>query len=242
MKRDESLDFLRCHELKGFLEDVRKKSPKLMLSFGDSNTCNAHYAEGSKAWGELLHSEMRDQLQSQSLLYLNSSISGDCVKKGLARWETDVHRFQPDLAFFCMGSNDAKRLSPELFRELTNEVLDRFKAMGTLVVMRTPIPVMEYDPKPEHFWDGDRQLKGLCSVIRDIADERELPFVDVYRRWWALESEGKIEVGHMYTDAVHANAKGHQIVCQTMLKAFGLSSDFVWQRKQNASADGSYLS
>lgn len=227
--------YLRCEHLAPFLEAVRHQEPQLLLAFGDSNTCNAQYSAGAKQWGELLHSELRDQCSSQSLLFLNSGISGDCTVRGLRRWHSDVARFAPDCAIFAMGTND-RRLAAAEFRAAVERCLDRFAALGTRVLIRTPVPIMENEPKPAHLWRDDGALGERVAILRAIAEERALPLCDVYAHWHALEAAGTLSIGALMRDPVHTNGAGHQQVCRSVLPAFGCTPTFSWERAEASAA------
>ena len=214
----------RCEVLHTFCEAIRQGEPTLFTTFGDSNTCNAHYSQGDKQWGELLHSELRDQLGSQSVLYLNGSISGDCTIRGLKRWYSDFDRFHADL-IFAMGTND-RRLKPAEFHDAIERTLDRCEAMGTRVLMRTPIPIIEFEPAPAHLWPDDKDLRERVDIIREIADTYALPLVDVYADWWDQEKAGTLNAPELFGDAVHTNGNGHRQVARSILPAFGLEPTF----------------
>ena len=231
--------FERCAQLTPFLDAIRAQEPQLLLIFGDSNTANAHFTRGSKQWGELLHQELRDQCQSQSVLYLNSGISGDCTVRGLKRWHSDVARFQPNCAIFAMGTND-RRLKDAEFRAAVHRALDGFARLGSRVLVRTPIPILEKEPAPAHLWLTDSPLRERAQALCDIARERDLPLCDVYGHWHAQSADGTLDAGPLFADAVHSSALGHQHVARSILPAFGLAPTFCWERQGTAKADGTY--
>lgn len=217
-------------KLQPFLDRLGAGDPCLLLALGDSNACNATFTAGGKQWPELLHSELRIRYQTQQVLLVNAGVCGATVRDALARWESDVARFRPEMTVVCLGSNDAKRMTDDEFDEGLCEVLDRLAAMGSGVLLRTPTPVMEYEPAPEHLWTGDELLRGKVERIRRIAADRALPFVDTYAHWWELEEAGTLTVGGLMHDAVHTNAKGHQLVYRGLAAAFDLPEKLHWER------------
>lgn len=219
-----------CQKLQPFVERIKNHEHVLLLAYGNSNTCNAQFTRGGKQWPELLHSELRDQLSTQSILMLNSGISGDTALDGLARFETDVARFKPDCTIVRMGSNDAKRLSETEFYDAMALTLDKLSQLDSLPLLLTSTPVLEYEPKPGHIWQGDFSRREKMDVIRRIAGERQCPFVDIDAHWHDLEKDGKLPLEELMTDAVHTNALGHQLVCRTVAPAFGLQPTFTWER------------
>jgi acyl-CoA thioesterase I len=224
-----------AEKIRPFLDRLSAGEHLLLAALGDSNTCNAHFGRGGKQWPELLHQELRDHYNTQRILMINAGISGDSVREALARLDGDVLRFRPDLTVVCLGSNDANRLSDDEFRAGMDETLDRLEEAGSLLLLRTPTPIMEYEPAPEHLWTGDEKLRPKLDIIREIARERALAFVDTYAQWWDLESAGKLNVASIMHDAVHTNALGHQLVCRGLAPAFGMPGTFMWEREAPSS-------
>ncbi len=218
----------RSELLAPFCERLKRKEHSLILALGDSNTCNTTFTQGAKQWPELLHSELRDHFGTQAVLLVNSGVSGDCSKMVLERFETTALRFQPNLTILCLGPND-RRLTEAEFRANMTEIIERLQAAGSLVLLRTPTPIMEFKPEPKHLWRGDDDLRARIAIICELADRRGLPFVDTYAQWWAREESGFVPVGALMSDAVHTNALGHQEVCRGLLPAFGAPTEFAWE-------------
>ena len=215
----------RTDPLARFMADLKAGNRRLMICLGDSNTCNTNFTQGAKQWPELLHSALKDAVENQFLVLVNAGVSGDSVVEALNRFDHDVGRFRPDLCVICLGSNDAKRMDDAQFRNRLNELLDRLAALGTAVLLRTPTPVMER--KPLRIWPGDDHLRAKVAVIRAVAEERNLPFVDTYTLWHEAAERGDLDIGAVMTDEVHTNNLGHRLVFRQLLPAFGLSSGIV---------------
>ena len=221
--------FKRCENLQPFIDAISHEEPGLLCLFGDSNTCNTDFTKGAKQWGELLHSELRNQYSTQSVLLINAAISGMDTIGGLQRWHSDIARFQPDCAIYSHGSNDANRVSADEFRDAMNRSLDKFAAMGTRVLVRTPVPVLEYEPKPGHIWHENVKADKIREIILEIADQRQLACVDVYAQFLAAEKEDNFDFESLMHDAVHTNALGHQMVYRCVAPAFGLKPHLSWE-------------
>jgi lysophospholipase L1-like esterase len=206
--------------LSGFLERLRRKERLLMVALGDSNTCNTNFTDGGKQWPELLHAKLKDLFATQTLLLVNAGVSGDSVEQALARFASDVARFRPELVIVCLGSNDANRLTDERFRAGMLQCLDQLDALGSAVLLRTPTPIMEYEPAPRHIWKGDFKLRDKVRLLREIAAERRLAFVDTYAIWCEAEAAGTLDMAPLMHDAVHTNAAGHRRVFEDLLPAF----------------------
>jgi len=219
----------RAETLAPFCERLQRKDHALLLALGDSNTCNTAFTHGAKQWPELLHSELRDRFGTQSVLLVNSGVSGDDCRNVLARLETDALRFRPQLTVLCLGAND-RRLTVEQFRSGMDGIIDRLEAAGSLVLLRTPTPIVEVEPPPKHLWTNDADLRERVAIIREIARLRALAFVDTYAQWWDFEAAGWLPVQSLMRDQVHSAALGHQLVCRGLLPAFGAPASFAWER------------
>ena len=218
--------------LKPFLEAIRQQEPILLCALGDSNTCNANFTSGGKQWFEHLHSELRNQYNTQSILALNSGISGNTILDGLKRFHTDVGRFRPDCCIIAMGSNDSNKITNDEFRDGMRRCIDRLLTMGTQVVIRTTQPVCEWEPAPGHIWSGDVALKERNQVNEELADEYQVSFVDVYRQWCDWEKKGDLAIHELMYDAVHYNTAGHQQIYRSIAPLFSLTPDFYWERDE----------
>ena len=221
----------RSAGLKRFLEMLSHKEPCLLSVLGDSNTCNTNFTQGGKQWIEHLHSELRNHYSTQRVLICNAGLSGHTILDGLQRFHTDIERFRPDCCIIAMGSNDAKRVSDDDFRDGLHRCIDRLEVIGCIPVMRTSTPVLEYEPKPGHIWDGDDQLREKNAINLAVAKERGIPCVDVYRYWTDLEQAGTLNMESLMHDAVHSNAKGHELVFRSIAPLFGIEPTFAWERK-----------
>lgn len=232
--------YQNCHKLKEFTARIKNQEHVLLLAYGDSNTCNAQFTAGDKQWPELLHSELRDQYSSQSILMLNSGVSGDTALDGLERFETDVARFKPDCTIVRMGSNDSQRVSNDDFYNAMNLTLDKLEELNSLILLLTSSPVMECEPKPGHIWKQDVKRQEKMEIIRRIAEEKQCPFVDIDKHWQELEAAGKLPLETLMFDSVHSNALGHQLVCRTIAPAFDLQATFLWERSDKTNQNGTY--
>jgi lysophospholipase L1-like esterase len=217
--------YRRCQDLPDFVESLRRGQRHWMCTIGDSNACNTGFTHGAKQWPELLHSAFKDAAGTQTLMLANAGVSGDSVIEALARFDHDITRVHPGLTFIALGSNDANRLDDQVFGHGLNEMLDRLAASGGLVVMLTPIPIWERTPS--RIWPDDGRLKAKVGRIRAIADARSLPLVDLYGLWQEAERSGGLRMAEVMSDAVHANALGHRLVCRQLLPAFGFTMPLV---------------
>lgn len=213
--------YRHCQDLPAFIAVLRGGHRRWMCTLGDSNTCNTGFTHGGKQWPELLHAALKEAAGTQTLMLANAGVSGDTVLEAQDRLDHDVGRIRPDLTFVCFGSNDAKRLDDRQFTAGLGSIIDRLLALGGSIVLMTPIPVWERTPS--RIWPDDEALRAKIGCIRAIAQNRSLPLVDLYALWHEAEVEGDLCIASVMSDAVHANAIGHRLICHQLLPAFGLA-------------------
>lgn len=221
--------YARADKLQPFLERLQAGEFCLLAALGDSNTCNTNFTHGAKQWIEHLHSELRNHYNTQRVLMINAGVSGNTIIDGLERFDTDIARCQPHCCIVAMGSNDAKKISDDAFRDGLNRCIDQLHALDCIPVIRTSTPILEYEPGPGHIWLGDDKLRDKNDINRSVAEERELAFVDVYAHWEELEASGALNMPSLMHDAVHTNARGHEQVFRSIAPLFGLEGDFPWE-------------
>lgn len=211
--------FCRGERLHPFLTKLRARQPALLVTLGDSNTCNADFSAGAKQWPELLHTGLKERFGYQELMLFNAGICGDTVLEGLARLDRDVLRFQPDLVIVCFGTNDRK-LDVATFRRGLYELVQRIEASGATVLLRTPLPIMEVEPAPSHIWKNDVELRDRLAVVREVAEARTLAFADNYALWCEREQQGRLVMAELMADPIHSNAAGHRLIFEQLLEFF----------------------
>ena len=209
----------RTERLAPFLAKLRAHTPALFVALGDSNTCNADFSAGAKQWPELLHTGLKERFGYQELTLFNAGICGDTVLEALARLDRDVLRFQPDLVIVCFGTNDRK-LDVATFRLGLNELCQRIEAAGATVLLRTTLPIMELEPAPPHIWKNDGELRERLDVVREVAQARQLAFVDNYAAWCEREDKGRLVIKDLMADQIHSNAAGHRLIFEQLLEHF----------------------
>lgn len=199
---------------------LQTRQTALMVALGDSNTDNTHFTQGGKQWPELLHADLKQRYQTLRLGLYNAGISGDCVVRAVDRFETDVARFHPQLVFIVLGSNDANRLSDEQFATGLDRLIERSRALGATVFLRTPPPIWQRDRGFDRIWPDDHKLAAKVALIRAAADRWQIPFVDTYGLWREAGEAGRLRMRELMTDEVHLNAAGHRLVARQLLAVF----------------------
>ncbi len=162
---------------------------------------------------------------------INHGYSGYTSNHGLELTHTRFLGLQPDLVFIKYGVNDCKRFSGANGRTLVsaNEyhnnirgIVQAFKDYSNAeIVLLTPTPIVSdivefnEDFKAIHMqWQND-DLKQFGEIIRELSDEFQTRFVDLY------SVLGDTPDASLYlADGLHPNFAGHQKILQAIARSF----------------------
>ena len=187
-------------------------APARWLFYGDSLTHGAKHTDGKRDFTEHFRERVLWELQRSSDLVLNSAFSGFTTADLLRDFEWRAAAFRPTVAFVMIGTNDsAAGVTPEEFARQLEELLDKFAAIGSQVVLQTPIPVL---------WDLAPQRKTvplLAESMRQVAARRKVPLIDHFAAWKECPAEF-----YLHADALHPNAEGHIKIAHDIFKALGI--------------------
>ena len=152
-----------------------------------------------------LFSKMVETLYpTASFTVINSGISGNTTKHGLARIERDVLVYHPDLAVVCFGLNDCNTGETGIaeYGERLAEIVTRIKEVGADVIVMTPNDVTDSvhcSLKSERERADAAHLAALRETgvvdaymdeARRVAKECGASLVDCYAVWKGLEASG----------------------------------------------------
>jgi lysophospholipase L1-like esterase len=152
----------------------------------------------------------------------NFGWGGDTAPGGTARFDRDVAPAKPTLVFSNFGMNDGSYVPPN------KDVLDRYlagqrtlakaiKSIGARHVFVTTCPV-DYD-KMGHD-DYNQSLNGLADGTIQLAEELELPSVDIFHPMRDVQKQVKKKTPGftMIPDAVHPDAVGHLVMASYIMR------------------------
>jgi lysophospholipase L1-like esterase len=208
--------------------------------FGDSITEVNWHTRGHLNWVGLLQEALFERYcERYRGIVINAGRSGDTARNGLARLEIDVLRFAPDLVILSFGMNDALRPdeSVETFITAMMTLVERCRATGAEVLLRTPNPVLL---SPEHAMeyglaagaeDPERRVAPMAQATREIAARLDCTVVDHYASWL------HIPVGERWplmNDEVHPGPQGHLLFYRELAPMFGLPTHFTWETTPEA--------
>lgn len=163
---------------------------------------------------------------------IKKGISGETTTGALNRIEHDVIREKPHYVTIMYGTNDAfidnyvnetgllPRLSIDRYKKNLKAMIEKLKANNIKPIIMTPLPM-------GRFWGSDVgiykqnginfKLKEYVEVVRDIAQEENVPLVDHFNEWLNWKKRGK-DIDTWMTDGLHPNPKGHRFIAATIFK------------------------
>lgn len=173
-------------------------SEKIVVALGDSVTCNGGWTE---AVGDLLGCEI-----------INSGVSADRATEALARFDSDVKAYSPDIVLVMLGINDCVQYyysdtTAITFKNELIEIYGKCREIGAETIYITPNNV-----KTESLnFDRYKDYGGLAecfpkfiNAIKEAAEETNSYCIDIYSLFSDTES--------LLCDSVHPNKEGYSII------------------------------
>jgi len=168
-----------------------------VLVFGDS--LSAGYGiDVDQSWTTLLQSRLKQQGYEHRVV--NASISGETTEGGATRIDAALRNFAPEVVILALGGNDGLRgFPPERMKTNLLAIVDAVEREGAAVVLlgiRIP---------PNY---GPRYTQAFEGVYRDIAEEKDLPWIEFFMEGVALNEE------LMQDDGIHPNEKAQPVLLE----------------------------
>ena len=154
--------------------DLEAGGDAIIVAFGDSITAGFAVRRGFPSfWREQLQQKFREA----KVEMINSGISGDTSRDGLARLDWSVLSYEPDLVTINFGINDSVfDIAVDEFKENLIKMIRRIRAGPDSEILLLSSQPLETPPYDRIVPDYDRALE-------DVAREMDVGFVDVYGAW-----------------------------------------------------------
>lgn len=212
--------------------------PKLsgIIMFGDSTTVPR---TGIK---KVYSVRVQEALQSvaSNIEVFNAGVSGNTTRDAKKRFQRDVLQYQPRLVVMQFGINDSAmdvwRKPPvttprvpvaETVANLRSMITDA-RAQKAKVILMTTNPI-RWTPKLKDLYgkppylpdveDGFESplLLSYNEAIRKLAQELEVPLIDVHAAYPAFAAKNETTIAQMIPDGLHPNELGHQLVGELLI-------------------------
>ena len=157
---------------------------------------------------------------------INLSIAGDTSRHLLARMEKEAKlrirdKDSSEFRFLiAIGANDARvdkvdannNISPAEFRQNIGNIIQIAKQLSKELVLIGLLPVDEslITPYKEEKYYFNEQLKKYNQILKEIAEEQKLNFVNMFEEWT------KKDWPTLLDDGLHPNTSGHQLIFEAV--------------------------
>ena len=145
---------------------------------------------------------------------INSGISGDTSRDGLARLDWSVLSYEPDLVTINFGINDSVfDIDVDEFKENLKKMIRRIRAgpdSDILLLSSQPLETPPYD----------RIVQDYYRAVEDVAREMDVGFVDVYGAWMERVRAGTPLSSLIIPGLDHPNEAGYRIIAEELMRLF----------------------
>jgi acyl-CoA thioesterase-1 len=166
-----------------------------ILVLGDS--LSAGYGiDVDRSWTALLQSRL--QTEGYEHRVINASISGETTEGGASRIEAALTEFAPEVVVVALGGNDGLRgFPPERIKSNLQRIVESAEHDGAEVVLLGIRIPANYGP---------RYTQAFENVYRDLAEERNLPWIEFFMEGVALNDD------LMQDDGIHPNEQAQPVL------------------------------
>jgi lysophospholipase L1-like esterase len=211
--------FIGALFLMSFRQHQKKKK---VIFFGDSIT---QIGAGPGGYIRLMEGLAEQAGKGDAFELVGAGISGNNVTDLFLRVEKDVLSQRPDIVVIFVGINDIwhKRLNQSgvdfvKYTQFYQALIKRLQVAQIKVVMCTPTVIGE---RKDQSNDQDGELNNYSNWIRYHAKINNIPCVDLridFLNYLLENNPQNAEKDILTNDRVHLNAKGNQLVAQSMWK------------------------
>jgi lysophospholipase L1-like esterase len=147
---------------------------------------------------------------------INRGISGDTTDGVLRRLPESIYELSPSKVFLMIGTNDlANKKSVEYISENIKKIISEIKENSpqTKIYLQSVYPVsLLKDKKIKRFIVGKRNnddISRLNSILKTMADEMEITYIDVYNH--LVDESGNIKTEYT-VEGLHLTIQGYSVV------------------------------
>ena len=202
-----------------------------------ANDLRGHIARHAKAVLEETKQQNADspEAAAEKSVVINAGIGGNNSWNLLARLDKDVLAQKPELVVMLVGSNDVlnsgNSVPLDKYRQNLTQLAQRITDSGSKLVLMTLPPCYEtylLERHPAKFFGEDGPAGRIAKanqIVRQIAEERDIPLVDVNELFTKIgkvgptkESLMRNEVNAGARDGVHPTPEGYRHIADAILK------------------------
>jgi lysophospholipase L1-like esterase len=173
---------------------------------------------------------------SDEIQVVNAGKGGNSSQDMLKRIDKDVISHRPDVVVLMVGANDMlwdrKFLSFDDYEDNIEQIIVKLKAVKSDIILLSSPPCVESLLFSRHSKDDfkgtspNKKLIKAREIVKRIALENELPFVDINRIFDSIGNIGKSkecllrnEANCGSADGVHATVEGYKIIATAVYQS-----------------------
>lgn len=195
------------------LAKLKAKTPVTVVTMGDSLSDKRHWANREQLWSELLASQLKTTYGGEVTL-INPALGGTTLSQNLIlmpRWLRQSPA--PDLVVIWFGYNDwDSGVRGPRFQEYLQVAVDRLRRAthgGADLLLVTTCP-------SHGRWDT---MNDMAQAVRETARTAKTGLADVAAEFHKITPDEALRQNYLAWDKTHLGPKGHQVVCEVVLKA-----------------------
>ena len=194
---------------------IKAGRPVTIVCWGDSVTNGGDASAGNRfteVFAKLLGAKFPGAPITVRVVAIGGSSSPQWLQ---GRYRTSFERIvdaKPDVVAVEFVNDYYGHGDPIKFRTTYDEMLKRFRAMGTETILITP-----------HFvWGIPREKDSRAYVghLKAFAEEHELGIADASARWEHLWKEGIPYITYLANNFNHPDDRGHRLFAEELIKCF----------------------
>jgi lysophospholipase L1-like esterase len=208
--------------------------PLRIVAFGDSTTAPRKSVE--KVYADRLAEAMGKE--GVAVEVINAGVPGNTTEHARKRFERDVIARSPHVVILQFGIIDSAidvlrdppatgpRVAKGRYEENLRHFVRTLNARAVKVILMTPNPLRwtaktrqlygrpPYNPQDPDGFEGI--LPTYRAAMRQIAQQEEVPLVDVFAAFVAYGKKEGQSVDDLLLDGMHPNDEGHRIVAELL--------------------------
>ncbi len=210
-----------------------------VVAFGTSTTARRSGVES--VYADLLRKKLAQQ--GLSARVVNQGIPGNRTTDAIARFESDVRAWKPDVVIILFGLNDSAvdvwrnatkpRVPIDSYRKNLTTMVQTLKGDGAKPILVTPQP-MHWTEKLKKLYAGppyndkspytatdplgfNATLVDYVEVVREVAGLEEVALVDLHQQFMDYHGGKGQHLSDLLLDGMHPNDKGHRMIADALL-------------------------
>lgn len=153
-----------------------------------------------------------------SFLVKNSGVPSNNSFDLLNRLRSSILNVNPKVVILMVGTNDIlnpKKILPlGKYKENISQIVDEVTKCSKVVIASIPPVDPKAFSKRNQVKDPNRKITELNKVIKNLAIEKNIPIVDIYKEFTSKKPVSKV-IGK---DGLHPNADGYRVISKIVYK------------------------